>query len=212
MSHAEFAKLVDLVEDRLPPPELKKVQGHLDQGCASCKESKAWIEKIQDRMGTDTTPDPPEWLIRRSMTMFARMPALMKTTDHARIVASLVFDNFGSSPVGHRSTGPGTVRSQLFRAGSFDIDIQFRRERSDGVIRARGQILARGSEEAPESMSVELFDADGLVLTTKSDGFGEFDLGDVPPTPVDLHIHAEKDQEILVAGIDPTLPEFPHTN
>ena len=203
MAHAQFDKIIDIVEDRLPPPEKKKVQAHLDSGCPSCNETHRWAERVVDHMETDNTPDPPEWLARRSMILFRRSNALAQPVHRQRVLGHLVFDNYGAQTAGMRREGPAPVRSQLYRAAEFDIDLQMRRDDEDGSIRARGQVLVRSPSEASPGVRIELHDLDSLIGETESDEFGEFVLDDLPDGPFDLVICPGDERRLHLVGVDP---------
>ncbi|MEW6743290.1 MAG: hypothetical protein AB1486_11075 [Planctomycetota bacterium] len=205
MTHPSFGRIVDLVEDRLAAPERTELQAHLETGCDPCREAMQWFTRVREAMLTDTTPDPPEWLVRRAVTLFRRMPSLPQPPRAGRLVAALVYDSSTSGRAGQvRRHAPAESRSLLFRAEHIDVDLQVWRGVPEGVLVAHGQVLARGDSMPPARARVDLLDLDEVVDSTVTDEFGEFELEDVPSTPFDLRIQPQKGKEILLLGVEAT--------
>jgi len=67
-----FEQLVDYVENRLGPDEVRRVSEHLEGGCACCAEDVLWLRRVLGLMASDELVDAPAPVRRRAEELYRR--------------------------------------------------------------------------------------------------------------------------------------------
>jgi hypothetical protein len=168
-SHIGFERLVDLVEDRLPPAEQSQLLVHVSS-CAHCAAEKAWLERVIGLMRTDTTEDAPPVVIARARRL-SQARAAPAPTARRRVAARVHFDSLQRPlALGIRSGQPA-ARQLLLKAEGYDLDVRITPTGTDWQV--SGQLLGPDTNG-----QVELRGVAGTVQVELND-LGEFSL---PPT------------------------------
>ena len=171
-----FARLVGYLDGRLDEADASRVAQHLESGCSSCGPTRQWYEKTLSIVAADDSCDPPPWVLKRALRIFdvqRERPRILEQL--GRAIASLVFDSFALPALeGVRST-ESSNRQLLYRAGDYSIDLQI--SSADQLhAHVAGQILREGetSFDSVAACQVDLLKGDERLLTTATNGVGEF--------------------------------------
>jgi anti-sigma factor RsiW len=138
--HIPFNRLADLVEGRLTPDERTQLEEHITT-CRRCSGDVAQLERLIDRMRTDTNEDAPARVIARAVGLFHSRtePLSASSRDTRYVLAVLRFDSVGLAPAfGVRSGEPG-ARQLLYSTETHDIDLRI--ESTDPTWILSGQVL-----------------------------------------------------------------------
>jgi hypothetical protein len=141
--HLSDAQLVDLVEGRTAPAEASTAEDHLSN-CQDCNRQAAVLRRLLVLMRTDTSADPPEYVLNRAFRLL-RMHRLASTEARPRrtLTALLRRDSaqagFATAVRGHPSS-----RQLLFEIDA-ERDLEVRIERADGGWQVAGQVLGNCS-------------------------------------------------------------------
>jgi hypothetical protein len=136
--HSEFAKLVDLVEDRLEASERQEIDTHL-AACPACAAQRAKLEKTLSLMRARELEEAPRQTIARAVNLFRsrRQPAASLLE---RLVAFLTFDSRQMTPAfGVRSAAEAAERQMWFTAGDQELHLQISHSADQWII--SGQVL-----------------------------------------------------------------------
>lgn len=135
--HIEFAKLADLVENRLSAEESQAVLNHLT-ACSACSAEHARLEKAVSLMRASELEDAPRPAIAQVISLF-KPRAVQTVSLFERLVALLKFDSQQMMPAfGVRST-MAAERQLLFAAGERELQLQIVGAEDEWIV--SGQIL-----------------------------------------------------------------------
>jgi anti-sigma factor RsiW len=181
--HIPFNRLADLVEGRITPDERAQLHEHIST-CPRCSGDVAKLERLIERMRTDTGEDAPARVIARAVELFPSrkksLPLFSGVTRH--VVAVLRFDSVGLAPAfGVRSGEPG-ARQLLYSTDTHDIDLRL--ESTDQTWFLSGQVLG----ESTAGGKAELIGETGSRQTELNEQ-SEFILPDVPTGVYNLTLH-----------------------
>jgi hypothetical protein len=122
--HIPFARLADLAEGRLAPPDERDARAHL-AGCADCAGQAAQLARLTTLMRTDTSEDAPRDVLSNAVGLFGARRAERAPGVLRRVLAALTFDSSTLTPAfGVRSGQAAPARQLLFSAGDFDVDLR----------------------------------------------------------------------------------------
>jgi anti-sigma factor RsiW len=189
--HIRFARLVDLIEGRLPPDELAECDAHL-LSCARCRAEFAWLERVIDLMRTDAQEDAPPHVVARAARLLRprRRPA---AAGIPQLLAALLFDSAQTlSAAGVRAAHPAE-RQMLFTASGLDLDLRVTQADAQWIV--SGQVL--GQDVAGE---VELR-REGAAVQAPLSELSEFRLSPVAAGTYTLSLLLT-DVEIVVEGLE----------
>jgi anti-sigma factor RsiW len=138
--HIPFARLADMVEDRLSTEEAREARAHV-AACARCAEQTAELVRVAALMRADASEDAPRDVLMNAIQLFGARPvAEARPGILRRIVAALTFDSSSLTPAfGVRSGQTAPARQLLFSAGDLDVDLRLA-QGSDGWT-VSGQVL-----------------------------------------------------------------------
>lgn len=188
MSCPELEKIVDFAEDRLAGGESSSIERHLSE-CRACRESLAWYRGVAATAAADDTAEPPAWVMKKAIALFAdaRDAARQRGLGGlvARLRAALVFDSLagGGETVFARSGAAEASRQLLYNASPFDVDLHIASGVDAQSLRVTGQVLDSDSEsfESVGGLTVELLRGGDVAFTAITTNFGEFTIESVPP-------------------------------
>jgi hypothetical protein len=204
MQCSAFQTLVDFVEGLTTTEERETVERHLAKGCARCAAAVAWYSSVRDAARADRSPEPPSWLVERTISAItdAREAARRRGLKGflARIRAVLVADSLSPSPA--YSRGAVDARQLLYSARPFDIDLLVAEAGEPDRLRVAGQVLALDDDtfEGVVHLTVELERDGQLAAVAETSSIGEFEFGGVAPGRYDIHILGEQ-RELVLADV-----------
>jgi anti-sigma factor RsiW len=158
--HIPFARLVDLVEGRMPADDKALARAHV-AACTRCAAELAWLERTIDLMRNDVAEPPPPYVSARAKRLIRQL-AGSAAAGRRRVVATLSFDSARMPlAMGMRSAGQAE-RQLLFAAGACDLDLRVAQAGAQWVV--SGQILGASAGE-----QVELHGPAGAATAALSD-------------------------------------------
>jgi hypothetical protein len=214
-----FETLIDFIDGRLVSPESGEVERHLADGCAACESAVEWHMGFARTAAADTSFDPPEWVMRRAVSLFAdaRDAAARRGIRGVlnRLRAALVFDSLAgfagglddAIPARNAATESAAAdrRQLLYSVPPYDVDLLVTPSGASNDFSVTGQILA--SEESDFArvggLTVEFTRGAVVVATVETSEFGEFTVQGLPGGTYDVRI-VGNGREIVV-------PEAPLT-
>ena len=188
-NHLPFARLVDLVEDRLTPDVVAEARSHV-LACPACAAQIAWLERVIGLMRTDTDEQPPAQAVAAAKRLFQPPtgPAARR-----QLMAALQFDSARTPFALGRRAGAQTERQLLFVVSSYLLDLRIAPHGALWVV--SGQLLG-----AEDGRQVELDGPAGTMRVTLND-LSEFAL---PPSPAGNYTLKVQltDLDIMIAGLE----------
>ena len=194
-------RLSDYLDGRLDPTESAAIQAHRAE-CEACNADGAWYERVRHIAASDDSIEPPSWIIKRALRIFAHpqlQPSLAARVGY--LIAALVFDNRERTVLaGVRSTAADN-RQLLYRAAAYSIDLQIvelEPERAE----VTGQLLREGEMlfESVCHLPLALIRDGQTVRATATNERGEFTIKPVECGQYDLRIDTN-DADITIVGL-----------
>ena len=200
-----FVRLIDYLDGHLATSDASRVAQHLETGCTSCSSTQQWYERTVSIASSDDSCDPPPWVLKRALRIYETQRDRPRVLERlGRAVAALVFDSVALPAVeGVRSTQSAN-RQLLYRVRDYSIDLQI--APADQLhADVAGQVLREGevSFDSVAARTVDLMRGDERLLTTATNGVGEFTIKGVELG--DYGLQLELPEGILV------VEEFPVT-
>lgn len=202
--NVSFERLVDFALGQLGDDEAALLQTHLASGCRRCQREVRWLRAVTGIMAADNLVEPPAWLSRRAVNLFAQRytPAAAEPSFAKRIAACLLFDSQLAMPAAGLRTGGPAERQLLYRAADLDIDLHIKPGEREAEFSIIGQMLPMaGDLAAVAGVEVQLLRGHRRVLVKTTDSLGEFTFGRLTPGKYGLRIRLP-DQEVDLVGID----------
>jgi len=170
-----FENLIDYFDNAIEEPERTRVAAHLATGCLTCAESLTWYERVRLVSSSDDSVGPPEWVFKRAVRVFDTVQRPRIAERIGKLVASLVFDSFGSAALAGVRSSETVNRQLLYRAGNYNIDLQIapvERKRADLV----GQVLKEGEAnfESVSGLNLVIEQGKESVYSAVTNEMGEF--------------------------------------
>ncbi len=201
-----FETLIDFVDGRLSTEEGRSVDGHLAGGCEECASTVAWYTGTLLTMSSDTAVDPPRWVTKRAVNLFADAKAAAERRGLrgllSRIRASLVFDSLVGSaalePVAMRR-GASDSRQLLYSASSFDVDLLVAPGPVPDRLLVTGQVLASDDTDfqTVAGLMVELEHAGRVTAVAETSEFGEFTFREIEPGTYEVRFVSDGREIVL---------------
>ena len=184
-----FEQLIDYLDERLGGESAASIAAHLEAGCDRCSRERGWYEQLRTIAGSDSSHEPPAWVLNRAIRAFDERRVQPKTKRFGRLVASLLFDSFARPSIaGVRSTETAH-RQLLYEAGDYSIDLQIScLDQARGKI--CGQILRKGETgfQSVSGVTLILTRKDRSPCSSAANDFGEFALNDIPAGDYELEV------------------------
>jgi len=170
-----FENLIDYFDNAIEEPDRTRVAAHLATGCLTCAESLTWYERVRLVSSSDDTIRPPEWVFKRAVRVFDAVQRPRIAERIGKLVASLVFDSFGSAALAGVRSSETVNRQLLYRADNYNIDLQIapvERKRADLV----GQVLKEGEAnfESVSGLNLVIEQGKESVYSAVTNEMGEF--------------------------------------
>ncbi len=158
--------------------------------------------------------DPPEWLLRQAVSLFAWHKTKPRGNAVKQIPAFLLVDSYAEGQLaGFRSVGP-MPRQMLYRAGDYHLNLSINHMEQAEEIDIMGQPLPLNADlGAVVEADVELLKESTAARATKANEFGAFILDGVQEGTYDLKIRL-KDEEIHIMKLEAIVrtPQKPVVN
>lgn len=174
-------ELILFLRNQLEPSMRKKIQGHLDEGCARCETEIKWLRRVISTAGADPQGVPPAGLQELTRRVFHDFQRRMAESDPSILHGILVFDStWVAVPEGARAPVSGQ-RRYLFSAPPFEIDMEVSRLHR-GAYDLIGQIIP--SDQVPPATEASLVSRP--ARSTRLDPQGVFSFEKIAPGTLDL--------------------------
>jgi hypothetical protein len=164
-----FEMLLNAYEGRADAADIESVREHLAAGCASCRQSWAWLERVLSAArGMDNVP-VPDWPVALATALFRERYVKQ---ERPTLLALLTFDSRTlprpASARGHQEL----ARHLIYSSDDYDVEI-WQEAISREAFYVIGQVLPRQDGSAIALESVALTDSKGDTIRITTEG-GEF--------------------------------------
>jgi hypothetical protein len=203
MKHFKTEEWVDFVNRATSQEQADGMQKHLESGCKKCEAQVALWQKVRKFTSAEPAYQPPEREVRGAGAMFSTARWAGSRNQKSRLI-ELLFDSFLQTAYsGARSAGTG-IRQMLYRADSFQIDLQIEAKPGGGHIVVTGQVLDAGRPEIIGSgLQVILSNRNGNLVRALTNEFGEFHVEIQNSGDLELAIRSDSEKPIVIALKDP---------
>lgn len=194
--HIDFARIADLVEDRVAPSVRTESMAHISS-CSYCAEKLRRLDQVVRLMATDRTADAPRDVVTYAMNIFSGRPKSPRQSLRRRIVAALSFDSsMNQAPAFGVRSGQTGSRQLIYSAEENDIDLRITLH--DDMWIVAGQVLREDCAEG----RVEIEGLSGSAVAGLNE-LCEFTLPAVPAGNYLLRVHMA-DVELEVPQLELT--------
>ncbi len=203
MKHFTAPEWVDFVRGKVAKDLKAAMQTHLESGCKRCQHEATTWQRVRDAAHRQLAIEPDDSVVR-----FAKGSFALRTDRHPKrsrgFLAELIFDSsLEPLPVGVRSS-TASSRQLLFGAENLRIDLRLEPQIDTESVALIGQLLdAADPGKGPAAATVALLRAGKLVAETKTNRFGEFQLGCDPSAGLELRVKLPLGREVSIFLIDP---------
>jgi hypothetical protein len=174
MKHFTTEEWIDFVNQMTPDQKQEAMRTHLGSGCKACEEKFALWQKVRGMAASEANYQPPADAVRIVKAAYA--PARTGSQEQeAKSSVEILFDSFlQPATVGARSKATG-ARQMLYRADSFQIDLQIEPKPGSNHMVVTGQMMDVSTPEIVSSgVQVKLSNFRENVIYTVTNEFGEF--------------------------------------
>jgi len=174
MKHYSTEEWVDYVNQVTPTEQRDAMQQHM-AACAACAEMVALWQAVQERAAREAAYQPSANTVRMAKAAFAAAGFGAAQQQKSTSVVELLFDSFLQPALaGARSVVMGT-RQMLYRADTYQIDIQIEPKPGTNRLLITGQLLEIGAAVTTATgMQVTLSNHRGNIVIATTNQFGEF--------------------------------------
>lgn len=193
----DFEKILDWIEDKLPPEEAEAIADQISSDETARAEAD-WLRAFS-RVSEETVigsppPEVREELARRfeSFTEGRRQPGLLR-----RVLAALSFDSGLDPTFGVRSAGCQEAQRQyIYSTDLADVALNLQ-PRPGGKLDLLGQVLPDGEEE-PDDFTVQILQGGvEAAEAVSADDLGEFTFEELETGTYEMILATER-YEILI--------------
>jgi hypothetical protein len=173
MKHFTTEEWIDFVNQVVPQHEQQTMQKHLESGCRECAEQVQVWQKVRKTAANERNFQPSGEAVRLAKAVFAT--AAIGAQPARNPVVELLFDSLlQPAAMGARSTTMGP-RQMLYRAESYQIDVQIEEQPSGRTLIVTGQLMDVSKPElVSRGARVTLSDRRGHTTEMVTNQFGEF--------------------------------------
>jgi hypothetical protein len=174
MKHFTTEEWIDFVNQVTPQKHQDAMRKHLESGCKRCLEQVAMWQKVRNAAAAEANFQPPAGAVRMVKAAYASA-RLGSEQKEASSMIEVLFDSFLQPAVtGARSTAMG-IRQMLYRADSYQIDIQIEAIPGSNRLVVTGQLMDVSTPEiVGRGVQVTLSNRRGNLVHTVTNEFGEF--------------------------------------
>ena len=203
MKHFTAEEWVDFVRGKVKKDQRAAMQTHLKSGCKRCqREANTW-QRVREAANRQVAIAPDDSVVRFVKGSFG-LRGDRRAKRSRGFLAQLIFDSaLQPLPAGVRASTANS-RQLLFGAENLRIDLRLEPQIDSESVALIGQVLdAEDPAKGPAPVTVALLKAGKLVAETKTNRFGEFQLGCGPSTKLELRVKLPLGKEVSILLIDP---------
>ncbi len=193
----DFEKILDWIEDKLPPEEAEAIANQITSDETARAEAdwlRAFSRVSEETVIASPPPEVREELARRfeSFAEGRRQPGLLR-----RVLATLSFDSGMQPAFGVRSVGCASPQRQyIYSTDLADVALNLQ-PRPGGKLDLLGQVLPDGEEE-PDDFTVQILRGGvEAAEAVSADDLGEFTFEELEPGSYEMILATER-YEILI--------------
>lgn len=203
MKHFSPEEWVDFANQTASHERAQVMQKHLETGCSKCAQQAMLWQKVRALATAETAYQPPEGTVRAANALFGVASTAGRKKAKTGIV-ELLFDSFSQPALaGVRTVGAGT-RQMLYRAESFQIDMQIEAKPGGGHVLVTGQVLdVNRPEMIRRGLPVTLSNRRGSVVQAVTNEFGEFHVEIENSGDLELSLRGDSEGLIVISLKDP---------
>jgi len=174
MRHFTTEEWIDFVNQMTPHKKQEAMRNHLGSGCKGCEEKFALLEKVRGTAASEANYQPPADAVRVVKAAYASARTGSQG-EEAKSLVEVLFDSFLQPAVaGARSKATG-ARQMLYRADSFQIDLQIEPKPGSNHVVVTGQMMDVSTPEiVSRGVQIKLSNFRDNVIHTVTNEFGEF--------------------------------------
>ncbi len=189
--HYDIPDWLDLLRG-FPSPEARLAMESHRENCAQCRDTLAWVTRLQSTAEADSRSDVPAQVVRNAQAIFA-LRRLEQIQSPMGSLARMIYDSFQQPALqGVRSEQRSDIRHMIFEADDYVIDLRLEHERDLASVSMIGQIhLAANTDARVTPMAVTLTSNQNILAATTCNDFGEFAMSYEPKGSLCLHLGLE---------------------
>jgi len=174
MKHFTTEEWIDFVNQMAPHKKQETMRKHLGGGCKGCEEIFALWQKVRSTAASEANYQPPADAVRLVKAAYASA-SIAGQEEGAKSLVEVLFDSFLQPEVaGVRSRATG-ARQMLYRADSFQIDLQIEPKPGSNHVVVTGQMMDVSTPEiVSRGVQIKLSNFRENVIHTVTNEFGEF--------------------------------------
>jgi hypothetical protein len=172
--HFTIEEWIDFVNQTTSQKQQQAMREHLRSGCKRCAEEFALWQRVRGTAALEPSYQPAADAVHVVKAAYAS--ARMSSPEReSKSVVEVLFDSFLQPEIaGARSMNTGT-RQMLYRADSYQIDLQIEPKPGSNVLMIIGQMMDVSTPETvSRGVQVKLSNFRGNLIHTVTNEFGEF--------------------------------------
>jgi hypothetical protein len=174
--HYSSEEWVDFAMEQTPQSQRAEMQQHLDTGCKPCAELRSLWTRVGRIAERERSLQPPASAVYHVRAAFA---SLMKArqAERAPLIPRLVFDSLWQPALAGIRSGATSPQKLLYKARDISIEMHIEPENKSERMSLTGQIcIATFQGQSMPPISVTISSEEGKLVSTETNGFGEFHL------------------------------------
>jgi hypothetical protein len=174
MRHFTMEEWIDFVNQVTPTEQRAAMQAHLQSGCERCAKEVALWGRVRGTAARESALQPPTEILQSVKAAFGAA-GIGRPRKKKDSVIEVLFDSvLQPALAGARSVTIGS-RQMLYRAGSYQVDVQIEVKAGSNAVVVAGQIMDVSAPHfVAKGIPVTLSSLRGHVVYTATNEFGEF--------------------------------------
>jgi hypothetical protein len=174
MKHFTTEEWIDFVNQMTAHKKQEAMRKHLGSGCKGCEEKFALWQKVRGTAASEANYQPPADAVRVVKAAYASARTGSQGEEATSLVQVLFDSVLQPAVAGARSMATG-ARQMLYRADSFQIDLQIESKAGSNLLVVTGQMMDVSTQEiVSRGVQVKLSNFRGNLIHTVTNEFGEF--------------------------------------
>jgi hypothetical protein len=203
MRHYSEEQWVDFARNAVESITKKKMQSHLDTGCAKCSQELAMWQHLHQVAQRTSHEQPSEGSLRIVKSAFASQWPAKQLAPQAAVV-ELLFDSFRTPVLAGVRSSAGRSRQLLYGTATYRIDVRIEPQIDSEKVVLIGQIL--NSVEPKERLAdvpVSLWKGRKMLAVSTTNHQGEFQIECEMDSSFRLMITLPGQREVSLPLIEP---------